>query len=123
MRRKKTSTSTQPRVRAGPPRQARQVQSLSARRSQAAERERGDNLLGNIVLDVEDVRKVSVKALGPEMPACLCVNQLRRNAHPVAGFADTSFQDIADAQFLAGVAYIDIPAPEGEAGVRAITNN
>ena len=74
MRRKKTSTSTQPRVRAGPPRQARQVQSLSARRSQAAERERGDNLLGNIVLDVEDVRKVSVKALGPEMPACLGVN-------------------------------------------------
>src|SRR5271166_6977016 len=81
------------------------------------ERERGDNLLGNVVLDGEDVRKVSVKALGPEMPACLGVNQLRRNAHPVARFADASLKDVADAQVLADVAYIDIPALEGEAGV------
>src|SRR5271165_2019671 len=40
--------------------------------------ERDDNLLGNVILDGEDVRNVSVKALGPEMPACLGVNQLRR---------------------------------------------
>ena len=45
------------------------------------------------------------------MRAGLGVDQLRGDAHPVAGFAHRAFEDIADAEFAPDLLHIDGAGP------------
>ena len=62
--------------------------------------DRGDDRVGDVVLHGEDVDKLAVVALGPEMAAGGGVVELRGDAHAVAGLAHAAFDDVADAELL-----------------------
>src|SRR6516162_3330078 len=53
---------------------------------------------GNLVLYGEDVAEVAVVAIGPDVSAGDCIDQLRGDAHPIAGLADAPFEDVAHPQ-------------------------
>ena len=55
----------------------------------------GDDGMGQLVLDGEDVFQVAVIALGPDMLVLSSIDQLGGHPHPLARTPDTSFQDIA----------------------------
>ena len=59
----------------------------------------GNNMIGDLLLDVEDVDQFALVSFRPDMPICLCIDQLGSDAYPVAGFTDTAFQDVPDVQF------------------------
>jgi hypothetical protein len=63
--------------------------------------------LRDLVLYGEDVGEIAVVAVGPDMPASLDLDQLRGDADPVAGFAQTAFEHIANAQFAPDFFHID----------------
>ena len=46
---------------------------------------RGDNGIGDFILDDQHVVQVTVESLRPQMPVATRVDQLRRNTDPVAG--------------------------------------
>ena len=58
----------------------------------------GDDRLGDLVLDREDVGKVAVVAVGPGVTAGLGVDQLGGDPHPVAGLAHAAFEDVGDVE-------------------------
>ncbi|MEM8792663.1 MAG: hypothetical protein AAGE80_13670 [Pseudomonadota bacterium] len=72
--------------------------------------------MDQIVLDVENVLKLPVVTLGPNMVPGRTIDQLGRNSDPTARFAHTAFDDIGRAQLCSGGRRIDRSALEGEAG-------
>jgi len=61
----------------------------------------------DLILKVEDVLQRAVKAVGPQMRAAQCIDQLRGNSHPASRFAHRAFEHIADAEFAADLFHID----------------
>ena len=80
-------------------------------------RDRADDALGDPILKLEDVVERAFIALGPEMAAGRCIDELSGNAHAVRRFADAAFQHIAHAQVAADLLHIDGPALVGEARI------
>jgi hypothetical protein len=76
-----------------------------------------NDLLGDLILDRENVGEVAIVALGPEMVAGRSVDQLGGDPNAVAGLAHAAFQHVADAEFARDLADIDRAALEGECGV------
>src|SRR5262245_16171928 len=72
---------------------------------------------GDFVLDGENVGHVTVKARGPDMGACRCVDQLPSYANAIANTADAALQHIAHTEFSADIANINDFAAKSEAGV------
>ena len=81
------------------------------------DRQRADDLLHHFILRREDVRKVAIEPLGPEMPAAAGIDELRRDAHAIAGLADAALEHKAHAQVAPDLLHIDRPALVGEGGV------
>ena len=73
--------------------------------------ERVDDPVRDFVLDREDVGQVAVVALGPEMPAVAGIDELRGDAHAVAGAADRAFEHRAHAKLAADGADVDRACP------------
>ncbi len=59
-----------------------------------------------LVLQREDVVEVAVVALGPDVVAGIGVDELRRDAHPMAGLAHAALDDVARAQLLANLSNV-----------------
>jgi len=70
-----------------------------------------------LVLHHEDLCKIAVIALGPDMLIALGFNQLRCDADAVAGFAQTALEHIAHAELAPDPLHIDGAALVGERGV------
>jgi hypothetical protein len=66
-----------------------------------------DDVEGQFILQFEDVAQRAVVALGPDMRAGFSFDQLRSDADPVAGPAQTAFENIAHAQLAAGLLHVD----------------
>ena len=60
---------------------------------------RPDDALRDLVLECEDVIELPVITLDPDQLSALGITELRGNPDSLAGLADTSFQQIAHAQF------------------------
>lgn len=56
---------------------------------------------GDTVLQIEDIGKIAVILLGPQMAAGRGLEQLGRDAHAFARFPDAAFEYIAHAEFPA----------------------
>src|SRR5262249_17768556 len=81
------------------------------------DRERADDLLYHLVLRREDVREIAIESLGPEMPAAAGVNELRRDAHAIAGLADAALEHEANTQVAPDLLHFDRPTLVGEGGI------
>ena len=63
--------------------------------------DRGGDTGGDVVLHSEDVGQVPVVTLGPEMGTGGYIDELAADAHPLAGPAHATLEDIADAKLAA----------------------
>ena len=81
------------------------------------DRQRADDLLDHLVLRREDVREIAIEPLGPEMPAAAGIDELRRDAHAIAGLADAALEHEAHAQVASDLLHLDRPALVAEGGV------
>ena len=70
-----------------------------------------------MILQLEQVGHVFLKAVGPKMRAGLAIDKLRVDAHPVLVALHRAFKHIAHAQFLADLLGVDVLALEGEGGI------
>src|SRR6516164_3645613 len=61
----------------------------------------------DLVLQLEDIFERTVEAVGPQMRPGQRVDQLRRDAHPSAGFAHRAFEHIADTELSADLLHLD----------------
>src|SRR5262249_36447613 len=66
-----------------------------------------DNAACDLVLNGKDVLQGAVVALGPDMVAARRVDELRGDAHAVAGFADAAFEHVAHAEIAADFAHVE----------------
>src|SRR5262249_3568882 len=81
---------------------------------------RGDSdrhRLGNLVLHFEDIGKIAVVALGPNMVTRWCLDQLRSDTDPVASLANAAFKHIADTEIAPDLFHVHGAALVGEARV------
>ena len=70
-----------------------------------------------LVLQLEDVVEHTVKAVGPDMRAGRCIDQLPGDAHAVARLAQAAFEHIADTEVMPDLLHIDGATLVGEAGI------
>jgi hypothetical protein len=75
---------------------------------------RQPDAIGDLILQLENVVERAVEAVGPDVRAGRCVDQLPGDAHPVAGFAHAAFEDEAHAKLLRHLFHADRPALVGE---------
>ena len=76
-----------------------------------------DDAAGDLVLHREHVREHPVEALGPQILAGIRVDELRREADPLAGLAHAALQDVAHAQPGTRLPDVQLHPLEGEGGV------
>ena len=69
--------------------------------------DRTDNLARDLILEGEDIGEVPVVTVGPDVRAGRSIDQLRRDAHPIAELAHASFDNVADRQFSADLRHAD----------------
>src|ERR1700755_1887031 len=62
--------------------------------------------MANLVLDCENISKVAIVTLGPQMSAAEAINELGRDSNPIADLSNASFQNVADSKLLSDVADI-----------------
>ena len=87
------------------------------------DRERADDLLHHLVLGREDVGEFAIEPLGPEMPAVGGIDELRRDAHAVAGLADAALEHKAHAEVAPDLLHLRPTGPCRRSDeLRAITN-
>jgi len=76
-----------------------------------------DDFHGDLVLQSEDVLQVAIVAISPNVFAGQSVDQLGRNAHPVAVSPHTAFEHVLNPQFFAHLLDLDRLAFVSERGV------
>jgi hypothetical protein len=81
------------------------------------DRERADDVLHHLVLRREDVGEIAVEPLGPDMPAAAGIDELRGDAHAVAGLAGAALEHEAYPEVTPDLLHFDRPALVGERGV------
>ena len=74
-------------------------------------------LVGDLILQVENVVQRAVEPVGPEMRAGLRFDQLRGDAQAIARLAHAAFQHIAHAEFAPDLPDVDGPALVDEARI------
>ena len=72
---------------------------------------------GDLVLEREDVLQVAVVALGPDVVVGFGIDQLHRDAHPVAGLAHAAFDDVLHAELARDLLHVHRLALVLERGV------
>ena len=75
------------------------------------------NVGRDLILKLEHVFERTVEPVGPQMRAGLRLDQLRRDAHPVARFAHAAFEHVAHSQFAGDLPHVDGSAFVGGARV------
>jgi hypothetical protein len=70
----------------------------------------GDDPLGDVVLDREDVAQLAVVAFGPDMLAGLRVDELARDPEPLPGRPDAALEHVAHPEIARDLADIHGPA-------------
>ena len=50
--------------------------------------DRDNNAYGDAILEFEYLREVAFESIGPNVPACSGLDELRRNPHPLSRLAD-----------------------------------
>ena len=76
-----------------------------------------DHTIGDSVLEVEHVLRISVISVRPEMRAGLGFDELRCDAQAVAGLSHAPFKEVANAKLAPDLAHIDGLALVDEAGI------
>jgi hypothetical protein len=76
--------------------------------------ESAHDLLRHLVLDGEDVVEIAVVAFGPKVTAAGAVDQLCRDPHSVARFADAALHNESHPELAAHVADVNRLSLEGE---------
>jgi hypothetical protein len=70
-------------------------------------RDRPDNTLGYLILQIEDVAETTIKPFCPKMCARGGIDELSCDAHPVGRFANAPFQYIAHPQLTPDLLHVD----------------
>ena len=70
--------------------------------------------LSDFILHNENIGEITVIALGPDMIAGLGLNKLCGHPDAVAGFTETAFEHVADAEFTPDLFHIDRTPLEGK---------
>src|SRR6516164_557700 len=73
--------------------------------------------LGDLVLHREDVGKLAIVALRPDVVSDPSLDELCCDTDPIAGFADAAFENIVNAELTADLLHIDGAALVGKAAV------
>src|SRR6516165_5237498 len=73
--------------------------------------------LGDLVLHREDVGKIPVVALGPDVVAGLRFDELRGDADPISGLAHAAFEHITYAELVTDLLNVDDTALVGKGRV------
>src|SRR5260370_16741277 len=73
-----------------------------------------DDGIRDLVLQLEQVGEVTVEPLCPQMRVRFGINQLGVDAHPSAGPANASFQNVAYAQLATDLPRFPRPVPLSE---------
>ncbi len=76
--------------------------------------DRSDHARGHLFLQFEYVLEIAVIAFGPDVVAARCLDELGRDAHPVAHLAHAAFDHVLHAELAADLANIDRFALEGK---------
>ena len=71
----------------------------------------------HLILKVKKIRNVPLEAIGPDVGPRSCIDQLPGNPQAFARPANTSLEDIADAQLAADLLDVDSLALVGEARI------
>jgi hypothetical protein len=79
--------------------------------------ERSRDAACNLVLQREEIPRVAIEPLGPQMRIGCGVNQLGVDADPVARPPDASFHHITHTQLAADLLCVDRVVPVGERGI------
>src|SRR5262249_35434010 len=64
------------------------------------------NRHGHVRLNADHIRGLTVVALGPELRLGLGLDELSRNAQPIAGLSDAALEHVVHAEFSADLTYI-----------------
>src|SRR6266436_5100321 len=80
-------------------------------------RDRPDNALSHLVLQIEDVAETTIKPFCPDMHTGRGIDELSSNTHPVGGLLHTAFQHVTDTQLPANLLHVNGAAPIGKAGI------
>ena len=72
---------------------------------------RCDDVLGNVILYLENIGKITVVTRGPDMVSQLRIDQLHGDTQPCAAATHTAFQYITHAQFAADRLHVDHATP------------
>ena len=87
----------------------RRASAISAARIDGLQR--AGDALGDLVLEVEEVVDDAVIGIGPEMRAACRIDELRGDAHAVAGLAQAALEHVADAELARDLAHVDGRVP------------
>ena len=82
-----------------------------------ARRYGGDHVLGDVVLQGEDVAQAALVAVGPDMSAGPGLDELGGDTHAVSGLAHAALDHIAHAELASHLLDVDGAALVGEAGI------
>jgi hypothetical protein len=80
-------------------------------------RNRADDGLGDLILQLENIVERAFEALGPQMRPGGRIDQLPGDAHLVRRLAHAAFQHIAHAELAADLLHVDRAALVGEARI------
>jgi hypothetical protein len=80
-------------------------------------RDRADDGRGDPILQLENVLDLAVEAIGRNVRAGRCIDELRRDAHTVGRFAHAAFKNIAHAELAPDLLYVHCAALVGEARI------
>ena len=78
---------------------------------------RSHDILGDLILDREDIFQQPVVALCPNMLSVRGIDELPCDADATARRSDTAFKDISDTKIASDLADVDRPALVNEGGV------
>ena len=79
--------------------------------------DRTDDLVGDVVLQLEDIGQLAIVSVRPQMHAVRGIDQLSGDAHPAGGLAHAALENVPDAELACDVANVDRFTLEGESGI------
>jgi hypothetical protein len=79
--------------------------------------DRGDHILGDFILDREDVAQLAVVPLGPDVLTGHCIDELPGDANPSTRGPDAAFEDVTDGQLDTDLPNVDGSPLVGEGRV------
>src|SRR5258705_10274340 len=80
-------------------------------------RDRPDNALRHLILQVEDIDKPAVKPVCPKMCPGGGIDELPRDTYPVCGLSNAAFQDVPHPQLTPDLLHVDGAPLVGEARI------